>query len=81
MALKYLVEEYSDGSVMKWLPDYEFNYLVYEPRKEYEAGPKGKFMARRECYAIRMMENRWARPVLMEDGKWVAYASYLRKDE
>jgi len=76
MPLKYLVE---DGN--KFAPDYEFNNLVYEPRSGYKAGPEGKAMCQTECSFIRMMENRWARPVLMEDGKWIAYASLAKKNE
>lgn len=73
MPLKY-IEEYH-------APDYEFNNIVYGPRNSFKGGPEGKAMCQNECAFIRMMENRWARPVLMEDGKWIAYASYVKKGE
>tara|TARA_B100000073_G_C23552379_1_gene500662 strand:- start:364 stop:597 length:234 start_codon:yes stop_codon:yes gene_type:complete len=76
MPLKYLVE----GGT-QYAPDYEYKYLVYGPRNGFKPGPEGKAQCQRECYFIREMENRWARPVLMEDGRWIAYASYAKKDD
>jgi hypothetical protein len=64
-----------------YCPDYELNNLVYGPRSGFAASQDGKVQCKIECYYIRTMENRWARPVKMEDGKWVAYASYCRKGE
>jgi len=80
MPQAYLIEVWSDGSINRYLPDLEFNGLVYDPREEFHP-PHGKFQAQREAAAIRMMENRWARAVMMEDGLWVTYASRLTKGD
>ena len=79
MPQAYHIEVWSDGSINQYLPDLEFNGLVYEPRTEFHP-PHAKFQAQREAAAIRWMENRWARAVMMEDGVWVAYASRATKE-
>lgn len=75
MPQAYHTEVWSDGSINRFLPDLEFNGLVYEPRTSFD----NKFQAQREAAMIRFLENRWARAVMMEDGVWVAYASMATK--
>jgi hypothetical protein len=76
MPVAYEIEVWSDGSTHQLFPNLEFNHLVYEPREIFDS----KAHALAEAFAIRFMENRWARPVKMEDGRWAVYASMATKE-
>ena len=76
MPVAYQTEVWADGSTHQFSPDLEFNYLVFEPREIFDR----KAHALAEASAIRVIENRWARPVKMEDGRWAVYASMATKE-
>ena len=76
MSVAYETEVWEDGSTHQFCPDLEFDHRVYEVREIY--GERG--MAQTEAYFIRIMDNRWARPVKMEDGRWAVYVSMATKE-